>query len=145
MRKYEKMMINLVDGLDKHLEPEKKILLLEECGRKCIRDKGERFIQNANELYKKSNDVMDFFEKFSKVYDSLHVTDDEVAVIYPKCLCPIINKIPSEKISSSYCNCSRGWVKELFESATEKPVEVILDESITKGNTRCKLRVIIEK
>ena len=145
MRKFEKMMINLVNGFDKHLDPEKKILLLEECGRKCIRDKGERFIQNANDLYKNSKDLQDFLEKFSKIYDSLHITDDEVAVIYPKCLCPTINKIPPGKISPTYCNCSRGWVKELFESATEKAVEVFLDESITKGNTRCKLRVVIGK
>jgi predicted hydrocarbon binding protein len=143
LKQYEKMLINLMDGLDKHLEFEKKILLLEECGRKCIRDKNEKLIQKANKLYKNSNDLKDFLGKFSKIYDSLKITDDEIIIIWEKCLCPIINKIPTGMISSTFCNCSRGWVKELFEGAIEKPVEVILEESITKGNSRCKLRVNI--
>lgn len=139
MRRYEKMMINLMDGFDKHLEAEKKILLLEECGRKCIRDKNEKLIQNANKLYKNSNDLKDFLEKFSKIYDSLQITDDEVVIIWAKCFCPIINKIPAGKISSTYCNCSRGWVKELFEGAIEKPVEKFLRNPLQKEITDVSL------
>lgn len=143
MKRYEKMIINLMDGFDKHLEPEKKILLLEECGRKCIHDKHEKLIQNAKMLYKNSIDMKGFLGKLSKIYDSLQVTDDEVAFIWTKCGCPIINKIPKGKLSPTFCHCSQGWVKELLEVATEKSVKVFLDETITKGNTRCKLRVVI--
>lgn len=137
------MMVNLMDGFDKHLESEKKILLLEECGRKCIQDRHENLIQKAKVLYKNSNDLEEFLGKLSKIYESLQITDDEIAFIWDKCYCPVINKIPAGKISPTFCNCSRGWVKELLEIATEKPVEVILEETVTNGNTRCKLRVII--
>ncbi|NPE08456.1 MAG: hypothetical protein GNW80_09280 [Asgard group archaeon] len=143
MERCEKMMINLMDGFDKHLDPEKKILLLEECGRKCIHDRHKKLIQDAKSLYKNSNDMKEFLGKLSKIYDSLQITKEEVAFIWDKCYCPVINKIPAGKISPTFCNCSRGWVKELLETAIEKPVEVILEETVTKGNSRCKLRVLI--
>lgn len=143
MKRSEKMMINLMEGFDKHLEPEKKKLLLEECGRKCIQDRHEILLQDAKMLYKNSNDMNEFLGKLSKIYESLQITDEEIAFVWEKCFCPIINKIPAGEISPTFCNCSRGWVKELLEGATEKPVEVFIDESITKGDTRCKLRIII--
>jgi predicted hydrocarbon binding protein len=136
------MMINLMEGFDRHLEPEKKILLLEECGRKCIRDTNEELIKNTNELYKNSNDLKDFLEEFNKLYDSLQIIDDEVIIIWEKCFCPIIGKIPPDMISSTFCHCSRGWVKELFEGAMEQPIDVIIEESITKGDSRCRLRIL---
>jgi predicted hydrocarbon binding protein len=142
LKEYEKLLINLVDGFDKHLESEKKILLLEECGRKCIQDRHEQLLQNAKLLYKKTNDMREFLEKLCEIYDSLHVSDEEVVFIWDKCYCPVIGNIPAGKISPTICHCSRGWVKELLEGAIEKPVKVIIDEAITKGDIRCKLRVI---
>ena len=137
------MITNLVDEFDKHLSSEKKNLILEECGRKCIQDRHKKLLQDAKSLYKNSNDMKEFLEKLSKRYTSLHVTDEEIAFIWDKCYCPIINKIPAEKISPTYCNCSRGWVKELLENAINKPVDVFIEESVTKGNSRCKLTVKI--
>lgn len=142
MKRYEKLLIDMMDGFDTYLEPEKKVLLLEECGRKCIQDRHHKLIQDAKKLYKNSNDLKDFLGKLSKRYESLQVSDQEVAFIWDKCYCPVIGKIPVGKISPTFCNCSRGWVKELLEVAIEKPVEVIIDEAVTKGDNRCKLRVI---
>ena len=143
MNQSEKMIINLIDGFDKLLESDKKILLLEECGRKCIQDRHKKLLRDAKMLYKNSSNVSEFLAKLSKIYDSLQITDQEVAFVWEKCFCPIIGRIPVGKISPTFCNCSRGWVKELIEGSIEKPVKVFIDESITKGDSRCKLRVII--
>ncbi|HUU78361.1 MAG TPA: DUF6144 family protein [candidate division Zixibacteria bacterium] len=142
MKRYEKLLIDLMNGFDRHLESDKKILLLEECGRKCIQDRHPKLLQDAKSLYKDSSDIKDILGKLSKIYDSLHVSDEEVVFIWDKCYCPIIGEIPSGKISPTFCNCSRGWVKELIEAATKKSVEVVIDEAVTKGDSRCKLRVI---
>ncbi|MFW9923735.1 MAG: DUF6144 family protein [Candidatus Thorarchaeota archaeon] len=136
-------MIDLMDGFDKYLEQEKKIILLEDCGRKCLHDRREELVQKAKNLYRNSNDIIDFLEKLSKIYTSLYITNDEIAFIWDKCYCPIIGDIPPGQISPTYCNCSRGWVKELIESASGKSIDVIIDEAVTKGDSRCKLRVII--
>ncbi|NHJ85588.1 MAG: hypothetical protein FK734_09010 [Asgard group archaeon] len=142
MEQYEKMMIHLMEGFDEHLESEKKIILLEECGRKCIQDRRVELIQDAKKAYQESNDMNDFLKRLSVIYPSLHVSDDEVAFIWEDCGCPIIGKIPPGEISPTICYCSRGWVKELLKAATGKSVEVIIDEAITKGDPHCKLRVV---
>lgn len=143
MKQCEKMIIDLMVGFDHHLELEKRIILLEECGRKCIHDRREKLIQDAKALYQNSMDMNDFLKRLSKIYTSLHITTNEVAFIWDKCYCPIIANIPSGQISPTFCNCSRGWVKELIESATGQSVDVVIDEAVTKGDSRCKLRVII--
>lgn len=143
MKQFEKILIGLMDGFDRHLELDKRILILEECGRKCIQDRRKKLIKNAEIISKNSNDINDYLVQLSKVYESLHVSYEEVVFIWDKCYCPVIGKIPAGKISSTFCNCSRGWVKELVEIGAKESVEVIIDEAITKGDSRCKLRVII--
>jgi hypothetical protein len=43
----------------------------------------------------------------------------------------------------SYCYCSVGWVKEMFEQALERPVEVRLEASVLRGDEACQLRVLL--
>ena len=143
MEQYEKLMIDLMDGFDKYLESEKSIIILEECGRKCLQNRHEKLINDAKKIYNDSKDLNDFFIKLSKIYSYLQIKDEEVAFVWDNCYCPVIGKIPAGQISPTICNCSRGWVKELIEGSIGKSVEVIIDESITNGDSRCKLRVII--
>lgn len=143
MKRYEKIMIDLMEGFDKHLEKENRIILLEECGRKCIQDRRKKLIKDAKTISKNSNNLKEYLVKLSEIYGSLHVSEEEIAFIWDKCYCPIIGKIPAGQISPTFCYCSRGWVKELLEIAAKEPVEVTIDEAITKGDSRCKLRVII--
>jgi predicted hydrocarbon binding protein len=63
--------------------------------------------------------------------------------VYPKCYCSQVNKLSKEELSGTYCNCSRGWAKALFEEATGKPVEVTLEKSIIRGDDQCKLRIML--
>jgi predicted hydrocarbon binding protein len=60
--------------------------------------------------------------------------------MYSKCLCPLVQS-GSETLSDTYCNCSRGWVKEMFEMVSGKPVEVTLTESIKRGAKACRFVV----
>jgi predicted hydrocarbon binding protein len=54
-----------------------------------------------------------------------------------------VNKIPKGKLSGTYCNCSRGWAKALFEGVLDRPVDVVMEESIIKGDKQCSFRIII--
>jgi predicted hydrocarbon binding protein len=54
-----------------------------------------------------------------------------------------VNKLPKGKLSGTYCNCSRGWAKALFEGALRRPVEVIKEQSIISGDKQCKFRIIL--
>lgn len=129
----------LIAAMDELLDEETKVKVLEQCGRQC---QSENFIRKARKIYEKSNDVDEFLDEFGQVYENLHREGDKVYIIYPRCYCPNVNKIPLGKLSATYCNCSQGWAKALFEGALGRPVKVIMEKSIVKGDEHCRFRII---
>ena len=134
----EKWIATLLDGLDKHVDEKTIAKILEQCGRQC---QTQRSIQQAKSLYKDSENNRDFLEKYGKVNKHLHVENGKAYLIYNKCYCSQVNKIPKGQLSGKYCNCSRGWAKALFEGATGKPVEVTMEKSIVNGDDHCRFRI----
>ncbi|UCE29170.1 MAG: hypothetical protein JSV85_00015 [Candidatus Bathyarchaeota archaeon] len=136
----ERWITWLIATMDECLDEETKARMLEQCGRQC---QSESLIKKAKKIYEKSKNVDEFLEEFGQVYGNLHREEDEVYIKYPKCYCPNVNKIPPGKLSATYCNCSRGWAKALFEGTLGRPVKVIMEESIVKGDEQCKFRIIL--
>ena len=136
----ENWITNLMDGLDNNVDKETIIKILEQCGRQC---QSQSFIKKAKAIYEKSKNTDDFLNKLAQVYKHMHREGNKVYIVYPKCYCSQVNKIPKGKLSGTYCNCSRGWAKALFEGATGKPVEVIMEKSMISGDDQCKFEVIL--
>jgi predicted hydrocarbon binding protein len=65
---------------------------------------------------------------------------DAVYVVYDRCYCPLVKGYDG-KLSPTFCSCSRGWIKELFESVLKKPVEVKLEKSVKQGDEICRFRI----
>lgn len=61
-------------------------------------------------------------------------TDEEKRLAY--CHCGIVKR-SSVEISPTFCCCSGGWVKQLWDGIFEEPVEVKLVESLLKGDNQC--------
>ena len=139
-KRMERWITSLIDGLDKHVDEETRAMILEQCGRQC---QSQAFIEKARRIYKKSQTMEEFLKAFSEVYENLHIEGNNVFIVYPKCYCSFVNKIPSGTLSATYCNCSRGWAKELFEKVLGRSVEVVMEESIVNGDQQCKFRVIL--
>ena len=136
----ERWITWLVAAMDEYLDEETKTKILEYCGQQC---QSESLVKKARDVYKKSKDINDFLQKFGQIYENLHLENDEIYIIYPKCYCPNVNKIPQGKLSATYCNCSRGWVKELFEGALGRQVDVVMQKSIVNGDEKCKFQIIL--
>jgi predicted hydrocarbon binding protein len=136
----EKWITTLIAGLDEHVSEKTRAMILEQCGRQC---QSQSFIKKARSIYKKSNDINEFLEELEQIYKNLHREEDKIYIIYPKCYCSQVNKIPKGKLSATYCDCSRGWAKALFEGASGKPVEVIMEKSIINGDDQCKFRILL--
>lgn len=130
----------MMTGLDEHVDKETIAKVLEQCGRQC---QSQSLIKKARNIYEKSKNVDDFLDNFGKVYKHLHREGNSLYIVYPRCYCSIVNKIPSGKLSATYCNCSRGWAKALFEGALERPVEVTMEQSIKQGDKQCKFRITL--
>ena len=129
-----------MEGLDRNLDEGTIAKILEQCGRQC---QTQSFIKKARDLYQKSKSTDEFLDRLAEVNKHLHREGDKVYLIYPKCYCSQVNKIPKGRLSGTYCNCSRGWAKALFEGAIGKPVEVIMEKSIINGDDQCKFRIIL--
>ena len=135
----ERWITWLIAAMDECLDEETRVRILEQCGRQC---QSQSFIRKARKIYEKTESLDEFLNEFGQVYEKLHREGDTVYIIYPKCYCPIVNKIPQGKLSATYCNCSRGWAKALFEGALGIPVEVVMEQSIIGGDEQCKFRIV---
>jgi hypothetical protein len=139
-RRTEKWICTLMAGLNEHADREMLEEVLEQCGRQC---QSASFLKKARSIYEKSNNVNDFLENLGKAYKHLHREGDGIYLVYPKCYCSMVNKIPAGKLAAVYCNCSRGWAKALFEGALKKPIEVKLLKSIKRGDKECRFKIIL--
>jgi predicted ArsR family transcriptional regulator len=139
-KRTEKWITTLMEGLERNVDEKTIAKILEQCGRQC---QTQSHIKKAKDLYQRSKNTDEFLNKLAKVNKHLHREKDKVYLIYPKCYCSQVNRIPKGKLSGTYCNCSRGWAKALFEGATGKPVEVIMEKSIITGDDQCKFQIIL--
>jgi predicted hydrocarbon binding protein len=58
------------------------------------------------------------------------------------CLCPLTEDGPAG-LSPTYCICSTGYVKEMFERMMGESVEVELLESLRRGGKKCRFLIQI--
>lgn len=58
------------------------------------------------------------------------------------CLCPMVETKPAG-LSSGYCQCSVGYVKEMFERRFNRKVDVELLDSVLWGGKRCKFKITV--
>ena len=52
----------------------------------------------------------------------------------PKCSCALVRQ---GMTPGAFCDCSRGWQKEIYSLILGKPVEVKVEQSILRGAPRC--------
>lgn len=58
------------------------------------------------------------------------------------CLCAFVAKGP-EDLSGTYCQCSVGYVREMFSQLAGKPVTVELLESLKRGGKACRFKITV--
>jgi len=137
MKHSHQWIATLLAGLDKQVDAKTRIAVLEACGRTCITDS---MVKRAKACRAKAKDEAEFLDKLGQTWKHLQREGDEVYVVYPRCYCPLVTGYPGQ-ISATWCNCSRGWVKELFEQSLGRPVQVDLLQSVRQGDKSCKFRV----
>ena len=128
----------LMNHMDSQLDEGSRIQLMELSGRACAR-------QGAVNAAKACKGDLDKFLLTMRKWvgqDNVRRDGNKIHLSYSKCLCPLVQS-GSEKLSDTYCNCSRGWVKEMYETVLGKPVDVQLTESIKRGGEACRFIVRI--
>ena len=126
-----------MNGLDSEVDQRTRVRILENCGRSCI---SRGFIKRVQACNKRARNMDEFLDNLSEIWSHLHRDGDKIHVVYEKCYCPLVRAYPG-RLSRTFCNCSRGWIKELFESALQRPVPVRLEKSIRQGDNICRFEV----
>lgn len=141
----------LMIQLDEKLDQPTREAVMESCGRGCFQGaNGKAAAQPPSEEQRAK-----FLERMRKYLGNEGVQQSAGrTVVYfkytsnPKglkteegyCLCPILEDAPKD-ISPTYCLCSVGYVKEIFERNVGKPVDVKLTESVLRGGKTCRFTV----
>ncbi len=59
-----------------------------------------------------------------------------------QCLCPLVENAPAG-LSPTFCECSIGYVSEMFGRVAGKPAQVQLLEALKRGGQKCRFRVTV--
>ncbi len=116
--------------------------VMEHCGRQCI---SRGTLQRAAGYKRAAQDLDDLLDRLNQAHiggGKLRRDGDLIHGSYDRCYCGSVSKT-KEPIPATYCHCSCGWYKELFETLLEQPVEVELVASIVQGADACEFVIRI--
>jgi hypothetical protein len=133
-----RLLARFMTDMDAQLDEPRRVALMEARGRSCARLGPIRLAQAHK------GNLEAFIEDFGRHMgpDGLRREGNVVKVKYPTCYCPLASEI-KEALSPTYCNCSVGWLKELYETVTGKPVKVEVLETVKRGGQACRFNVIL--
>ncbi len=139
-----------MDRLDALVDEKIRIQIMENCGYKCA-EMNRGAIDEAIAKRRKYKNVDEFLEaeqqnpmkgtKLAREGNILYqiYRPQELGVT---CYCSLVRGLPAdEKLSLTYCHCSKGFVKKLWESVLERPVKVELIQSVVSGASECKFAI----
>jgi len=145
----QEVLKRIIAQLDQKLDKTTREAIMESCGRLChdganpntkkpTPEEASRFLEGmrnyvGKEGVQQSGDETIIYFKYTRNPRGLKVSDGY-------CLCPILEDAP-KGISSSYCHCSVGYVKAIFEQGLGKPANVELTNSILRGGKSCDFTV----
>ena len=144
----ERWLIDMMKGLDEHVDEETRTKLMHLCGQTCFNTPWHQAeFKRWKQLNKQSKNLDDFLNKLVKANPSwfkregniIHATFE----FLDGCVCPVIKKIPHDGLSGTWCLCSVGLHKALFEETLGRPVDVVLEESRRTGADKCKFRITL--
>ena len=128
--------------LDQNTNAKTSRMIMEACGRRCI---SASTLQKARRIKQKAQNLDEMLNMLNEAHiggGHLKREGGRILGIYDRCYCGSVSKT-KELFSNTYCQCTCGWYRQLFEMLLEKTVEVELLSSIIQGNDRCRIAIHI--
>lgn len=133
-------MHDLMHILDSEVARPTRQELMESCGRHCI---GTTITEKALELRAKAKSVDDLLARLNEAHIGGSFLRREGEIIYAeyqRCYCGSVSRT-RKRFSPTYCYCSCGWFRQLFEAVFERSVRVELLGSIIQGDPCCRFKI----
>lgn len=136
-----KWIESLIESLDEFTDEKARKEIIEKCGRACALYHGET--EKINAIKRQRKNLEEVLDQMNQ--EGMWCGDwiKEGNIIYStckRCGCPLV-KSGIIKLSPTFCYCSCGWVKSIFEDILEEPVRVELKKAIGRGDNVCQFVV----
>ena len=143
---------DLMDNMDGLLDAETRTKLLQATGRSCYirafgvaseeKSAAEDVTRTLNALEKGGSEVTREGDRTIIIYRWGREHQNPTGLIMKDgyCMCPVVESGPPD-LSPTYCLCSTGYVKEIFERLTGATANVTLLESLKGGGRDCVFRI----
>ena len=150
--KIAKWVKEAMDKLDTLVDEKTRFQIMENCGYNCS-VVNKRVIEKAKarrNKYKSINEFLEAEQRNPMTGTRLERNGNFLYQFYMpqlytrpmRCYCSLLRGLPAgEKVSLTYCHCSKGFVKKFWEGVLERPVKVELIESVVSGAPECKFAV----
>ena len=138
---------NAIENMENELGKEKSTTIMNACGEKCC-GKGQR--KTAKRLMKESKSVEEFLDKISKYevkdgeLEYKLVDNNTIIGKHNKCFCGQVKQLKVKFKNDTYCQCSVEFNRQFFQAAFDKPVDVMLKQSILNGGDCCEFIISIK-
>jgi predicted hydrocarbon binding protein len=139
---YRKWVETLMSTLEILVDEDTRAGLMESCGRVCALHYGS--IEQARAIKHSAKEMDELLYKLNQqegLWCGKWERDGDIIYsVCKECGCPLV-RAGLVKLSPTFCNCSRGWVKAVFEAVLGRPVEVELEQAIGRGDQVCRFLV----
>lgn len=129
----------LIEGLDRCTTEEQRVEILEHCGRACAEPDLEE-VRSIREQARDQEDLLQLINERIPWCGEWVWEDGKIRTACPGCGCPLVQDGFVE-YGPTFCLCSLGWVKAVFEAALGEEVEVELVQAMGKGDEGCEFLV----
>jgi len=142
--------------LDATVSKEQSEKIMAQCGRNCAKI-NHKAIANFQRRRAKYDSLEDFLKAESQSPmkgTKLSLEKQTIVQAYcpsefshpMRCYCSLVNGLPvNETMSSTYCQCSRAFVEQMWEEALGRQVSVTVLKSALCGATECHFRIDLKK
>ena len=132
----------LLAGLDTEVDERTRTQVMEYCGRACALHHGS--IEKVKAIKRRAKEIDELLSKLNQqenFWCGRWVRDgDTIYSVCEDCGCPLV-RAGLVELSPTFCDCSRGWVKAVFETIFGRPAEVGLEQAIGRGDRVCEFVV----
>jgi predicted hydrocarbon binding protein len=137
-------MLGMNDAMNDLVDKETRKKILQRCGRSCLSMPSQQrdVLGRFKKLYDESENIDEFLDKVDK--EAWLKRDGNLVYStfgFGRCVCPVIGKLPFDKLPAEWCNCQAGYLKALFEDVLKQPVKVELMKSLRSGAGQCRFRI----
>ncbi|MDR1693046.1 MAG: DUF6144 family protein [Oscillospiraceae bacterium] len=125
-------------GLERTLDHDAVKKVRMDCA--CGPDTGK--ISKLTKLFQSSSHFCEFAEKVNALNEGFTVNAerDALFLVYPQCYCSCVKRV-TKPISQTWCYCTLGYTKKMFEGILGRDVYVELISSVKTGGESCVIKI----